>query len=158
MGNLYTRAGLEKLAQIVRDARGQKSVRAFATAVGVSHRTIARIEDADLHEPEISTLQKLGPMTGYTKEELIAILEERHDDQAFREYRTAEDVMPMINQLPDTEAARVAQSIVARLARPKVSLNGVPGEGLSLHMELMSQSNLADLLRAIAERIEQDPH
>jgi transcriptional regulator with XRE-family HTH domain len=123
--------------------------------VGVSHRTIGRIEEADLHEPEISTLQKLGPMLGYTKEELIAILEERHEVQAFREYRTAEDVMPMINQLPDPEAARVAQNIIARLACPKVSLNGVPGEGVSLHMELMSQSDLADLLRAIAERIDQ---
>jgi transcriptional regulator with XRE-family HTH domain len=155
MSSLYTRLGLEKLAEIVRTARGQDSVRAFAKKAGVSHRTITRLEDADLQEPEITTLQKIAPLTGYTKEDLIAILEGKQHAPETREYRIAEDVMPMINQLPDAEAARVAQLIIARLARPKVSLNGVPGEGVSFHMELMNQKGIADLLRAIAERIEQ---
>lgn len=156
MGNLYTRSGLEKLAQIVKNARGTDSVRAFAKKAGISHRTVTRLEDADLQEPEVTTLQKIAPLTGYTKEELIAILESKPHGQEVREYRTAEDVMPIVNQLPEQEAARVAQHIIARLARPRVSLNGVPGEGVSLHMELMSQRQVAELLRAIAERIDID--
>lgn len=155
MGSLYTRVGLEKLAQIVKAARGQDSVRSFAKKADISHRTVTRLEEADLQEPEITTLQKIAPLTGYSKEELIAILESKPHSPEVREYRVAEDVIPIINQLPDTEAAKVAQQIIARLVRPKVSLNGIPGEGVSLHMELMSQRQVADLLRAIAERIDQ---
>ncbi|WP_100899152.1 helix-turn-helix domain-containing protein [Nostoc flagelliforme] len=155
MGSLYTRTGLEKLAEIVRSARGHDSVRKFATKAGISHRTVARLEEADLQEPEVSTLQKIAPLTGYSKEELIAILEAKPHNPKIREYRVAEDVIPLINQLPDSEAAKVAQHIIARLARPKISINGVPGEGVSFHMELMDKKGMADLLRAIAERIEQ---
>ncbi|MHC5893253.1 helix-turn-helix domain-containing protein, partial [Nostoc sp.] len=136
-------------------ARGQDSVRSFAKKAGISHRTVTRLEEADLQEPEITTLQKIAPLTGYSKEELIAILESKPHAPETREYRIAEDVLPLINQLPDAEAAKVAQHIIARLARPKVSLNGVPGEGVSFHMELMNQKAMADVLRAIAERIEQ---
>lgn len=154
MGNLYTRTGLEKLAQIVKAARGSDSVRTFAKKADISHRTVTRLEEADLKEPEITTLQKIAPLTGYSKEELIAILESKPLSPQVREYRTAEDVIPIVNQLPDQQAARVAQHIIARLAHPKVSLNEIPGEGVSLHMELMSQRQVADLLRAIAERID----
>ncbi|MCC5618103.1 hypothetical protein LC605_24060 [Nostoc sp. CHAB 5836] len=68
----------------------------------------------------------------------------------------AQDVIPIVDQLPDREAAIVAQHIIARLAQPKVSLNGVKGEGVSFHLELMSQVDLADLLRAIATRVEKE--
>ncbi|MHC5754620.1 MAG: hypothetical protein ACYTXF_29090, partial [Nostoc sp.] len=101
------------------------------------------------------TLQKIAPLTGYTKEELIAILEAKPHAANIREYRLAEDVIPIVNQLPDAEAAKVAQHIIARLARPKISINGVAGEGVSFHVELMNQKGMADVLRAIAERIEQ---
>ncbi|MFN6475379.1 helix-turn-helix domain-containing protein [Nostoc sp. DedQUE07] len=152
---MYTRIGLEKLAEIVKSARGHDSVRGFAKKAGISHRTVTRLEEADLKEPEITTLQKIAPLTGYTKEELIAILEAKTHAPQIREYRLAEDVLPIINQLPDAEAAKVAQQIIARLARPKISINGIPGEGVSFHMELLNQKGLADLLRAIAERIEE---
>jgi transcriptional regulator with XRE-family HTH domain len=131
-------------------------VRKFAAKAGISHRTVARLEEADLQEPEVSTLQKIAPLTGYSKEELIAILESKpYSPTTVREYRLAEDVIPIINQLPDAEAAKVAQHIIARLARPKITINGVEGEGVSFHIELMDQKGMADLLRAIAERIEQ---
>lgn len=121
MGRLYTRDGLEKLSEIVRTARGQDSVRNFAKRVGVSHRTIKRLEESDLQEPEVTTLQKIAPFTGYTKEELIAILEGQKHKSEVREYRLAEDIIPALDQLPDTEAAKVAQYIITRLVRPKVS-------------------------------------
>ncbi|MEH2100568.1 MAG: helix-turn-helix domain-containing protein, partial [Nostoc sp.] len=141
--------------EIVKTARGQDSVRAFAKKAGISHRTVTRLEEADLHEPEVTTLQKIAPLVGYSKEELIAILEAKAHTPEIRQYRIAEDIIPMINQLPDAEAAKVAQHIIARLARPKISINGIPGEGVSFHIELLNQKEMADLLRAIAERIEQ---
>lgn len=153
---LYTYNGLEKLAEIIRTARGHEKVRAFARKVGVSHATIDRLEKGEVLEPEITTLEKLAPHLGYTREELIAICAGDNSPHPVREYRLAEDVIPIIDQLPDREAAKIIQHIAARLAQPKVSLNGVKGEGVSFHLELMSHGDLAELLRAIAFRVEKD--
>lgn len=153
---VYTWEGIEKLAQIIRAARGHESARSFAKKVGLSPTSIDRILNGVVMEPELKTLEKLAPHLGYTREELIAICAGDNSPQPVREYRLAEDVMPMVDQLPDREAAKVAQRIIARLTQPKVSLNSVKGEGVSFHLELMSQVDLADLLRAIASRVEKE--
>jgi transcriptional regulator with XRE-family HTH domain len=153
---LYTYEGLEKLAEIIRTARGHEKVRPFARKVGVSYATIDRLEKGEVLEPEIATLEKLAPHLGYTRDELVAICAGENAPQPVREYKFAEDVIPIVDQLPDREAAKVAQHIVARLVQPKVSLNGIKGEGVSFHLELMSQSDLANLLRAIASRVEKE--
>jgi transcriptional regulator with XRE-family HTH domain len=151
---VYTYEGIEKLAEIIRVARGHESARAFAKKVGLSPTAIDRILKGEVQEPELKTLEKLAPFLGYTRDELIAICAGDNAPQPVREYRLASDVLPIVDQLPDREAAKVAQHIIARLAQPKVSLNGVKGEGVSFHLELMSQADLADLLRAIAFRVE----
>lgn len=153
---VYTYEGIEKLAEIIRVVRGTQSGRAFAKKVGLSPTAIDRILKGEVIEPELNTLEKLAPHLGYTREELIAICSGDNSPQPVREYRLAEDVLPIINQLPDREAAKLAQHIIARLVQPKVSLNGVKGEGVSFHLELMSKGDLADLLRAIASRVDVD--
>lgn len=152
---LYTYDGIEKLAQIIRTARGHEKVRPFARKVGVSYATIDRLERGEVREPAIDTLEKLSPYLGYSREELIAICAGENSPQPIRAYRLAADVLPIVDQLPDREAAIVAQHIIARLAEPKVSFKKVDGEGVSLNLELMSQRDLAGLLRAIALRIEE---
>ncbi|MBO3462875.1 helix-turn-helix transcriptional regulator [Aetokthonos hydrillicola Thurmond2011] len=112
---LYTYSGLAKLGQIVRTARGRKSVRSFARKTGLSHATITRLENEEVKEPEIATLQKLAPHVGYNKEELIAICEDSPRKSEVRIYRLAEEVLPIIEQLPNIEAAKIAQAIIARL-------------------------------------------
>jgi transcriptional regulator with XRE-family HTH domain len=153
---VYTWEGIQKLAEIIRAARGHLSGRAFAKKVGLSPTSIDRILGGEVKEPELKTLEKLAPHLGYTRDELIAICIGDNSPQPVREYRLAEDLIPMIDQLPDREAAKVAQHIIARLTQPKVSLNGIKGEGVSFHLELMSQTDLADLLRAIATRVEKE--
>ena len=153
---VYTYEGIEKLAEIIRAARGHLSGRAFAKKVGLSPTSIDRILNGEVMEPELKTLEKLAPHLGYTRDELIAICAGDNSPQPAREYKLAQDVIPIIDQLPDREAAILAQHIIARLAQPKVSLNGVKGEGVSFHLELMSQVDLADLLRAIATRVEKE--
>lgn len=153
---MYTYEGIEKLAEIIEKARGHLSKRAFAKKVGLSPPAIERILKGEVKEPELKTLEKLAPHLGYTRDELIAICASENAPQPVREYKFAEDVIPVVDQLPDREAARVAQHIIARLSQPKVSLNGVKGEGVSFHLELMSQVDLADLLRAIATRVEKE--
>lgn len=153
---VYTYEGIEKLAEIIRVARGHLSGRAFAKKVGLSTTSIERILKGEVKEPELKTLEKLAPHLGYTREELMAICAGDNSPQPVREYRLAEDVIPIIDQLPPREAAKIAQHIIAQLIQPKVSLNGIKGEGVSFHLELMSQVDLADLLRAIALRVEKE--
>lgn len=151
---LYTYQGLAKLGELVRNARGTKSGRQFAREMGLSYATITRLEKGEIKEPEVTTLQKLAPHLGYSKEELIAICESAPRAPEVKIYRVAEDALPVIDQLPDSEVAKVAQHIITRLAQPKVSLNGVKGEGVTFHVELMSKEQIADLLRAIADKVE----
>ena len=113
---LYTTEGLAKLGEIVRTARGNKSLREFGRVTGVSYATISRLERGGNKEPEVTTLLMLAPYLGYSKEELIAICESSPRKPEVRMYRLAEDVLPAIKQLPDKEAAKVAQAIIAHLA------------------------------------------
>ena len=151
---VYTYQGLEKLSGIIKTARGSKSVRKFAREVGVSYATISRLENGELKEPEMTTLQKLAQVTGYTKEELITICEDGVRPPEVRMYRLAEDVLPVIDQLPDAEAAKVAQHIISRLVRrPQPSFSEPLGNSVAFNLELMSNEQLAETLIAIANRI-----
>ena len=114
---LYTEMGLSKLAEIVRQSRGGRSFREFQAVTGVSHATIRRIELEEVKSPEDVTLAAIAPHTPYSYEELKAIATERKQQAQVRSYHLAEDLLPYVNQLPDIEAARLAQMIVARLAR-----------------------------------------
>ena len=112
--SLYTSAGLEKLAQIIRQARGDLSFRQFQEVTGVAHGVIRRIENLDAKMPDPTTLKLLAPHTPYTYRQLQAIAMQE-DDLAFeieRQYWSAEDVMPIVRELPETEAARLAQLII----------------------------------------------
>ncbi|MBD2771202.1 hypothetical protein [Iningainema tapete] len=113
---LYTLEGLQKLAEIVNQARGHMSYRDFGDKIDISHTTLRRIAQLEVKEPEISTLAKLAPHTPYSLEELIAICQSSNAPTRVRTYKTAEDVLPAVEELPPTEAARLAQMIIARLA------------------------------------------
>ena len=151
---LYTYEGIKKLAHIIRSVRGREGVRPFARKVGVSYATIDRLEKCEVLEPEIGTLEKLALHLGYTREELVAICAGENAPQPAREFKTADDVFPIIDQLPEREAGKVAQYIISRLIQPKVTLN--KGEGVKFQLELMSQEDLADLLEEVASRLKFD--
>ncbi len=112
---LYTDKGLVKLAAIVRQARGSLSFRKFEDLTDVSHATIRRLENHEVKNPEDSTLMQIATHTPYSYEELKAIAQERNTNK-IRNYLVAEDIFPSTNELPEKEAARLAQMIVGRLA------------------------------------------
>jgi transcriptional regulator with XRE-family HTH domain len=112
---LYTEQGLLRLAEIIKQARGNRSYREFENVTGVSHATIRRLELREVTTPEDTTLSQIAPFTPYTYEELKAIAQERERGE-IRKYRIAEDILPMVKELPVTEAARLAQMIVCQLA------------------------------------------
>ena len=113
--SINTIVGREALARIVRQARGEKKLRPFAREVGVSHGVIYRLERAETKNPPDSTLAALVRFTEFSFEELKAILASRTNSEV-RQFRRAEDLLPYVNQLPETEAGRLAQMIIARLA------------------------------------------
>jgi transcriptional regulator with XRE-family HTH domain len=112
---LYTEQGLVRLAEIIKQARAGRSYRDFESETGVSHATIRRLEHCEVRNPEDLTLMQIALFTPYSYEELKAIAQERERGEV-RKYRIAEDLLPMVNELPDREAARLAQIIVGRLA------------------------------------------
>lgn len=115
----YKPEGLRKLAEIVRLARGSLSYREFQEITGISHGTIRRIEIQDAKIPDYETLAKLAyPITPYTLEELQAIAMHRVEESIdIRQYRTAEDVLPMVMELPPSEIARLGQMLFAKLGK-----------------------------------------
>lgn len=113
---LYTPAGLQKLAQIARSARGDRSYREFEKISGVSHAAQRRVELGEVKNPDDTTLVKIAPYTPYSFEELKAIAQERQVGE-LRRYRTAEDLLPLVNELPVEERARLGQMIFGILAR-----------------------------------------
>lgn len=122
----YTEQGLEKLAEIVRNARGNMSERSFAEKIGVTNTTISRIEKCEVREPKIDTLDKLTSAVGYNREELIAILEmtpNNPNKQPARLYKTAEDAVPIVDQLPKREMAKLAKYLIDKIATPKAQKN-----------------------------------
>jgi len=116
MGTLCAESGLAKLAEIIKRARGRRSYREFESVTSVSHATLRRIELCEVKSPDYTTLSKLAPFTPYKLEELQAIALGKSHQAEIREYLVAEDVLPMVNELPKAEAGRLAQMIISRLA------------------------------------------
>ncbi len=71
----YTEEGLQRLAQIVRSARSNKSYREMEALTNVAHGTLRRIELLDVSSLNVLTLQRLAPATGYSYQELMAIVQ-----------------------------------------------------------------------------------
>jgi transcriptional regulator with XRE-family HTH domain len=150
---LYTEQGLLKLAQIIKQARGSRSYRELEALSGVSHATIRRLEFSDVKNPDIATLANLAVHTPYSLEELIAVAEERQKVD-IRQYRTAEEAIGVVDQLNHQEAAKLAQMIIGRLAKMDVKIQeNPPDDGLMLQIRLMSQEQMAEVLRAVANRL-----
>jgi transcriptional regulator with XRE-family HTH domain len=115
--SLTTEGGLSKLAEVIKQARGSHSYRDFESVTGVSHATIRRLELCEVKSPDVETLEKLSRYTPYSTSELLTIAHGRGFQSAsIRHYLIAEDVLPMVNELPPKEAARLAQMIVGKLA------------------------------------------
>ena len=112
----YSYEGLEKLAEIVKETRGAMPVRQFARSIGVSHRTIDRLENIEVQVPENGTLEKIARVSGYSLSELLSILKSEEKEES-AEGKVAEDAIPIIDLMSDYEASRVVSYIVARFAR-----------------------------------------
>lgn len=127
------------------------SYRDMADATGVGHATIRRLERCEINNPSDSTLAGLAPLTSHTFEQLKAIGTERISALEVGA-QTAEDLLPQVIGLSNEEKGRLAQMIVAQLAQIE-SISSQ--EGAHLRVQLMSKEQLAEILHAIADRIQE---
>ncbi|HEY9610503.1 hypothetical protein [Allocoleopsis sp.] len=112
--SINTLEGREALDRIVRQARGQKTLRFFAKQVGVSHGVIARLEKTLTKNPPDTTLNAIAPFTEFNLQELRQILTSQ-TPPTVRCYRTAEEAWVIVKGLPPSEKALLGQMILAEL-------------------------------------------
>lgn len=85
---------------------------------------------------------------GRSPEELRAIAQ-GVPQSSIRSVRIAEDLIPLVNQLPVVEKARLAQYLIASLARTDVAMEEFSSSGI----EQLSNREIGVLLRAIGDRL-----
>lgn len=98
----------------MRTARGSLSLRAFEKLTKVSVAAIRKIELGETNEPKEKTLRKLAPYVGHSVQELRNIASQVRSPEA-RNYRTMEDLWPIVDNLPSEELVRLVQRAAAKL-------------------------------------------
>lgn len=152
----YTGDGLQRLAEIIKQARGAENVFQFSKKVGISHSSIGRLERMEINQPDIATFEKLAPIVGYSVPELIAICSGENALIPVRTYYEAEQVYPVVDQLPPQELSRLAIYIVKKMGSPVCDRRKpvMQDEDYSHFVAGLPRKQLSALLRAIALRLE----
>ncbi len=83
-----------------------------------------------------------------TPEELRAIAQET-PQSSVRVARIAEDLIPLVNQLPAVERARLAQYVVASLVETGVVMEDLSGSGIGQ----LNNQEIGALLKVIGDRL-----
>ncbi|MBD2437392.1 helix-turn-helix domain-containing protein [Nostoc sp. FACHB-110] len=104
----------KKLAQIIREARGDRSQGRFARDLGVNPGTLRNWELAD-SEPSLDNLKAIADATGKNLLQLIAEIT-GVDTETLPEPKKAEDVMAIASRLDKAEQFRLIQLLVAQMA------------------------------------------
>lgn len=71
----FSKTGVERLAKVVRQVKGNRSNREFARSISVSHTTFTRLFRAETI-PDLATLYKIAEVSNgqYTTPQLVGIL------------------------------------------------------------------------------------
>lgn len=101
----------ERLANVVKKARGSVSQRAYGKMLGVSGTTVRDWEEM-LATPSTENLKKIAASAGYSLEDLLALLEGRATPQP----SDVEQVITKIRYMPQKEFAQVVRAVGDRLA------------------------------------------
>lgn len=126
----FTRKGLIEFRRILERSRKKLSYKAFYKITGVSIGTLWKLEkSADIKEIRISTLEDLAPHMIFDEpqpntvqeavESLRAIATQEFSSKE-KQYQTFEEILPILEQLPDEEKVKVGHWVVTRLYEYKV--------------------------------------
>jgi transcriptional regulator with XRE-family HTH domain len=100
----------EKLAELIRQLRGDQSQRSFAKTLGVSFASIQSWENGDAM-PSTENLAVIAQKSGYTLQGLIAYLE----DRPIPKNASIEEIVMQIKSLPLRQLALVERAVGDRL-------------------------------------------
>ena len=101
----------QRLSEAVKKARGSRSQRKFAKDIGVSFAAVRSWEECESF-PSQENLELIASVAGRSLEEFLLYLKgEPYPESRFK---SAEDLLPIVSELSDSEAARLIQIIVSR--------------------------------------------
>ncbi len=103
-----------RLSGILKAAQGDRTARKFAKDLGVSHVTLMSWINCEGF-PSRESLEKIAIIRGQSLDDLLADL--RGDRIADISPKKAEDLLPLANDLSDSEAFRLATLLLERVNR-----------------------------------------
>lgn len=101
-----------RLSEILKQAQGDRPMRKFAKELGVSHVTLMSWVNCEGF-PSRESLEKIAVVLGLTLDDLLTNL--RGDRVADIAPKRAEDLLPLANDLSDSEAFRLATLLLERV-------------------------------------------
>ncbi len=101
-------AVLQRLAQSVLEARGERSQREFAQLIGVAQSTVQSWENAK-NTPSLENLEKIASIRGQLPEEFVAFLYGRSIGQSL-------PLEEQISRMSCKQVSTLMNAIAARLA------------------------------------------
>lgn len=101
----------ERLAEVVKCARGNMSYRAFGKLLGVSGTTVQGWENMS-YVPEVDNLAQIAARSGYTLEGLMNYLEGKPVPQP----TDLDQILRQIQFMPLQQVARIGHAVTDRLA------------------------------------------
>lgn len=124
----FTPEGKEKLAEILRKARGEKTFPEFSMVVGLNYGTLWEIEKKQLGSITEESLEKLAAyfssdpkFSAFTKDNLIALIIPRPSladavvvDTEEKRHLTFLDVWPLVQRLSDRDKEILLQKLQNR--------------------------------------------
>lgn len=130
-----TEEGKERLSQVVREARSDKSYRSFKVG-GLSRETIRNIENKKYDEVRRKTLQDLAPYTPYSCDQLVAIGQIGPRTEV-KDALVVSDMWLLVSAQPVEEQLQLIERILAKSP--------------------LDNSQIARIQRAIAHWLEEKP-
>ena len=101
----------EHLSFAVKKARGSRSQRKFAKDIGVSFAAVRSWEECESF-PSQENLSLIASVLGLPLDEFLLYL--NGEPYPKPRYEKAEDLLPIVSELSDSEAARLIEIIVSR--------------------------------------------
>lgn len=109
----------ERLSRLIKKLRGDRSQRSFAKSLGVSYASIRTWEEGE-SMPGIASLQKIAEYSNQSIEELLQYLSGEEEDKSsklpFPAVKSADDIIPHLENLSKQEIAKLAQFLIEKLA------------------------------------------
>lgn len=105
----------QRLSEVIKKARGSRSQRQFAKALGVSYGAVRSWEECE-SLPGLESMEAIAQTLGYSLEDFIAHIRGANNASKPPRPRRAEDALYLIEDLPQEEVQKLTKLLVDKLA------------------------------------------